>query len=372
MITIRIAEEEEDIEISTGNQVGVSLKVIKNPLTQSLRCYVALGKKVCCYSIPCGEAIGEVDVGDNVNAVAINPMANQVAAGCDGGLIKVYEIIDDSKISSDPLYVCEGHEKAVCAISFSPRENRMVSSAKDGTARVWKDDQPVGVLTCSIKDPKAPPPKRSQQVLVRGCDFGDINGDLIYTVASGRRGRAFLSKWAFEAGEYRCIERTACSDFPISAMSLSGDAGLMVLGSVNGTIILWGIERWKPMKSFPEVHDLPVTCIAARPFPVPLKGDEDGIQMHAISASADSQLAWLSLQRASRQRSSSSGSFTGFVNSTLKFAIVAWLLYPIGVEIWDKCEDEWDNYGYMKAWECIHHDVLVAPNSRPGIMVAPY
>ena len=105
---------------------------------------------------------------------------------------------------------------------------------------------------------------------------------------------------------------------------------------------------------------------------MPLKGDEDEIQMHAISASADSQLAWLTLQRATRKRKPSSGSFTGFVNSILKLAIVAWILYPVTVEIWDRCEDEWDSNGYMKALECIRHDVLIAPDSRPGIAVAPY
>ena len=39
-------------------------------------------------------------------------------------------------------------------------------------------------------------------------------------------------------------------------MSLSGDAGLLVMGATDGTVTLWGIEKWKPMKTFFEVHDL--------------------------------------------------------------------------------------------------------------------
>jgi WD40 repeat protein len=197
-------------------------------------------------------------------------------------------------------------------------------------------------------------------------------GNVIYTIASGRRGKAFVSKWGFKDNQYELLERTECCPCPISAFSLSGDAGLLALGSVDGTIILWGIERWKVMKKFPEVHDLPVTCIAARPYPVPLKGDEDGIQMHALSASADSQLACLTLQRRTKGRKSSRGSLKSTLNSWVKMALFAWILYPVANEVWDKCADEWNSNGYSKAWECIRYDVLIAPASRPGILVPPH
>jgi WD40 repeat protein len=369
-ITVRIAEE-EDMDISTEDQVGVALKIIRNPLTRSLRLYVALGSKVVVYSLPSGDLVDEVSIGDNVNCIAVNSMADQLAVGCESGPVKMYQIQDD-KINDLPDYTLDGHTKAVCAVAFSPRENTVVSSAKDGTARVWKKDQCLGVLTCSIKDPKSPPPKRVQQVLVRGCDFGDLNGHLVYTVASGRRGRAFLSKWELKDNEYVCLQRTECSPCPVSAMSLSGDAGLLALGAVDGSIILWGVERWKTMKKFFEVHDLPVTCIGARPYPVPLKGDEDGVQMHALSASADSQIAWLTMQRQPSKRKHSDASFKSTINFLVRMAILAWILYPLTNEVWDKCEDEWKNNGYGKTWECIRHDVLIAPATRPGISVPPY
>ena len=167
-------------------------------------------------------------------------------------------------------------------------------------------------------------------------------GNLVYTVASGRRGKAFLAKWVSENNqEYKCIERTECSPHPVSSMSLSGDAGLVALGATDGTIILWGTERWKALKKFPEVHGLPVTCIAARPYPVPLKGDEEnGAQMHAVSASADSQMAWLTMQRRSSKRKPSDVTFKDMVNSLVKAAFIGWLLYPVANEVLDKCEVE--------------------------------
>ena len=363
------------MEISTGDQVGVAITIVQNPISNQLHLFVALGNKVNRYRLPDGQPTGSLEVGDNINAITVNAMVDQLAVGCEDGSVKVYKVTDD-KMESDPVYNCDGHQKAVCALAFSPREQILVSSAKDGTARVWKQGQSLGVLKCSVADPRAPPPTRAVQVLVRGCAFGDLNGKLIYTIASGRRGKAYLSKWGFNAAskKYECMERTECSPCPISAMSLSGDAGLLALGAVDGTIILWGVDRWKPLKLFREVHDLPVTCIAARPFPLPLQGEEDGVQFHALSASADSQLAWLSLQRPQKSKASSrgSGSLKGTVNSLVRIMILGWILYPVANEIWEKCEEDWDNVGYAKTWECIRYDALLAPTSRPGILVPPH
>ena len=384
-------EQEEDgevVELSTGDQVGVALTIVRNPQENVQKLYVALGKEVHCYTMDGTLVDKVVSIGENVNAIAVNSMVDRLAVGCESGVVQVFKIDPQHpnvKVQSVPEFRLEGHEKAVCSVAFSPRGDKLVSSAKDGTARVWNshDGESLGVLTCSIQDPKAPPPKRTPQVLVRGCAFGDLLGQVVYTVASGRRGKAFLSKWILvvqnkdddntnNQQQYDLLTRTECSPCPVSAMSLSGDAGLVALGAVDGTIILWGMERWKPLKKFHEVHDLPVTCIAARPYPVPLKGDLDGIPMHALSASADSQMACLSLQKKTRNRRSSRSSLKRTLHSLLRMALFAWILYPVANEVWDKCQEEWHDNGYAKAWECIRQDVLIAPVSRPGILVPPH
>lgn len=378
------AEPTEEVVISTGDQVGVAIAVIKNPINGKLCLFVGLGMNVNIYDLPSGKLLREVSVGDNVNAIAVNSLTSRLAVGCEDGVIRVYEMNNQNDFSLSemkmPIKLLEGHEKAVCAVFFAPRaEDKLVSAAKDGTARVWQGQECLGVLKCSIVDPKGPPPKRQGQTLVRGCAFGDLMGDVVYTVASGRRGKAFLSRWIATKDGYQCELRTECSPCPVSAMSLSGDAGMVVLGATDGTVIIWNVEKWRAMKKFPEVHDLPVTCIAARPFPVPLLCDEtsDGVQMHAISASADSQLAWLTMQRT--RRSWGGGSDTNLksiLNSILKMAFIGWLLYPVANEINDKCHN--DLYlisptgSIGKTWECIRYEVLLAPSTRPGIAVPPY
>jgi hypothetical protein len=290
----------------------------------------------------------------------------------------VYDIVQDYQVNELATYGCEGHSKAVTAVAFAPRTNLIVSSGKDGTARVWKDDQCISVLTCSINDPKAPPSKRPQQVLVRGCGFGDLEGKLIFTVASGRKGKAFLSKWGYDEAkkQYQCIERTSCSEYPISAMSISGDASTLALGTVNGTIILWNVERWRAANSFLEVHDLPVTCIAARPYEVPLQGEEQsGVRFNAISASADSQMAWLTLQRRlpknAARKSSSGTSLAEYINLWVKLALLYWIMSPLAKDMWETCGGD-DVPGLGQKIICVRDNVLIAPISRPGIAVPPH
>lgn len=370
-----------ELVISTGVEVGVAIQIIKNPITNQMRLFVGLGSRVHVYNLPGGELTDEISVGDNVNAIGINSLTSRLAVGCESGTIKIFAM-DNSKDKFEnklPVATLEGHGKTVCAVAYAPRdEEKLVSSAKDGTARVWQGEECIGVLECSIKDPKGPPPKRQQQVLARGCAFGDLNGNIVFTVASGRRGKAFLSKWGASQDGYQCMERTECSPCPVSAMDLSADAGMLVLGATDGTVILWGVEKWKPLKTFPEVHDLPVTCIAARPYPVPLACDEenDGVQMHAISASADSQLAWLTLERRSKSRTPSDVTFKSTLHALLKAAILGWILYPVANEINEKCRESelYLSSGgrFGQTLECIRHEVLLAPASRPGIAVPPH
>jgi len=265
-------------------------------------------------------------------------------------------------------------------VDFSARGDRLVSSAKDGTARIWHEGNLVKELQCSVEGGTNPankkskvPAKRPVQVLVRGCAFGDLEGKVVYTVASARRGSAFLARWVEDSPDWQC-ERIECSDVPISAMSLSSDGFLLALGSVSGSVILWGVENWKPLKIFNEVHDLPVTCIAARPYDAPLQGEEDGIRFHAMSASADSRLGNISLQKPPRE------SKTGFLNRFLSsvytmmiILIIAILMTrPIFLDFKEKCSYEWQMGTLVGVKNCILNEVLWAPSTHPGISVPPH
>jgi WD40 repeat protein len=362
-------------ELSTGDEVCVSVQVYQNPITSSIWLIGAIGNSVVRYALPSGQVSGQADVGEGTNAIAVNAMADRVAVGCESGAIHLFKM--DDKSNTFTLFgICEGHVKAVCSLAFSLRGPIVVSSAKDGTARVWNYETQTSqsTMTCDVQDPKAPPSKRPQQVLVRGCAFGDLEGNVVFTVASARRGKAFLCKWVrSEKGTFECAIRTDCSPVPISAMSLSSDAGLLALGGVDGTVTLYDTEKWKVMRKYTEIHDLPVTCIAARPYAVPLQGEEDGIRMHAISASADSQLALLTLQKRAPKKASSSNGGSGihWINTFFWVGLLSWVLYYVAQETLEKCEEEWNAQAWGRFQECLLHTVLIAPESR-SILVPPH
>lgn len=389
MMLVGNLDENEEFTISTGDQVCVAIKLYvqhTHPTDPNkLWLLGAIGNDVVRYSLPdCAEE-GRIQVGGGCNVLAVHALGEVFAVGCEDGLVHVYNMaitassMDGSDNSSpwQKLFQCSGHEKAVCSVQFANRSSLLVSSAKDGTCRVWtQGGDCVAVLTCDVTDPKVPPPKvkpkRPIQVLVRGCAFGDLEGKVIYTVASARRGTAFLTRWvATPNANYNVDVRTAIHPVPISAMALSTDASLLTLGGVDGTILLFDVGSWSILRQFKELHELPLTCIAARPYATPMQGDGP-VPMHAISASMDSQMGMLTLvtkvprstKQSTSQKNDSFSVFPSTVMSIVWFLLLS-IFYTIGTETLLLCRDE-------LSLECLHHTVLIASASRPGITTPPY
>jgi WD40 repeat protein len=368
-IVVRI-NDDPPLEISTGDDVCVQVTVWQDYRTNEIMLFGAIGSSVKRFALPSGQVSADIAVKDcgGTNVVAVNALGTRMGVGCESGDVHVFHIEGDT---FSPIHLLKGHEKAVCSLSFALRSPLLLSSAKDGTARVWLNDQAVDTMTCDVSDPKTPPPKKPPQVLVRGTAFGDLEGKLVYTVASGRRGQAYLSKWISHGSSYMLDTRTEIHPCPVSAMNLSGDASLLALGGVDGTIVLFDVMTWKPIKKWMEVHELPVTCIAARPYPTPSKGDQDGMMYHAISASADSQLGVLTLMRSGPTKKREAGASSGGETTLPWFTVVFWtcillsILYTIAQEAMDMCSMD-------LSMSCVMNEVLIAPSSRPGILVPPH
>jgi WD40 repeat protein len=373
--------------INTDDDVGIALHVYQNQATKKLWLVVGMQNYVQRYSLPDGEPAGKIELGDspelvqgmngwNVSSLAVNSTADLIAIGCEDGSVKVFYMNDDYFDAQEDAraFQFKHHVKAVCSMAFSLRHNRLITSAKDGTANVYQDDKLVETLECSVLEKNEPPPIRPVQVLVRGCAFLDMDGTVAVAVASGRRGKAFLFQWVRKDNQspFTFINRTVCNPIPISAMSLSQDASLLALGSVDGSVVLWGVPNWKLLKKFPEVHELPVTCIAVRPYPVELRGESDGVQIHARSCSADSKLGCLTLQKRRPRKAGDGLSGVGFlsvVHRMVLLAVFVMFLKPIWNETRDKCGQ---TIGWADRKKCFMENVLIAPAGRPGVSVPPY
>ena len=427
--------------ISTGDQIGVGVALYRSHTGKGdAFMLIAINDEIQLYSIPlAGSAIeipektndaadrlrmGSIKVGDKYgcNVVAFSPLGDFCVVGCENGKVVIYKIIYDlidgrpQAVMFEKLAECEfGHDAAVSSVSFHPRGLAVLSSAKDGTARLWevKTGSELFRLNCSIAPIHptkvvAKPKKnaRPQKILVRGCAFGDLEGKIIYTVASERRGAAFLTRWTLvkprQRGPnpngqtsqsspftYQENSRVVCSDNPVAAVSMSGDGSQMALGAVDGTIVLFDVSRMQPVKKFFEVHDLPVTCIAARPVPsvLSLPGEAvEGVVFNCISASADSKLAHLTCQRRARPLKKTSPTTEKNKEGGIFFLLIQVLflilMYFIVMESWNLCQLELralvmfprgDSRDILEtAYGCVLHTALWAPSSRPGILVPPH
>lgn len=172
--------------------------------------------------------------------------------------------------------------------------------------------------------------------------------------------------------------RTLVSKVPISAMNASGH--YIALGTVDGSILIWNAATWKLVKQFDHIHELPVTCLAIRPE---FETTDPDVTVHVRSASADSKLAHLSLQRKVPKRrtpanvSSSDTGLLTFLHRMIVAIVVVWILSPMCQDAYDACGQQWHHASNLdqklvRVSQCIFEDVLWAPGHKPGISQPPY
>eukprot|EP00814_Leptocylindrus_danicus_P010784 CAMPEP_0116032608 /NCGR_PEP_ID=MMETSP0321-20121206/18278_1 /TAXON_ID=163516 /ORGANISM="Leptocylindrus danicus var. danicus, Strain B650" /LENGTH=408 /DNA_ID=CAMNT_0003508091 /DNA_START=57 /DNA_END=1280 /DNA_ORIENTATION=- len=335
-------------QICVGVAIGASFlghNVDRNQFDPDVVVIAAVGNEIRLYSAFTGRLLSKEHTLEaekaGVNCVAMSADGTMVLCGCESGRVLSYKLQGlpqpdpngEEKKGEDGDGDGEGpntqeekeeevyavteliklaemvsHEKAVCCVCFRPGEvASCISSAKDGSCREWdaRTGKMLAVMQCSAGPPPAQRGGRKipHQILVRGCAYSP-GGDFVYTCASGRRGKAFLGKWkrmkpdpAKKMPAFLPVENCCVAECPVSAMSMSGDGTMAALGSVEGNISFIGLEGMNLIRTF-SVHDLPVTCITARPTPLnwaPLKNMKN-LTIDAVSASADNKIALISTQ----------------------------------------------------------------------------
>jgi hypothetical protein len=364
--------------IPTGDDIGVGLQVYQHPVSGNLWLVVCVQSTVRRYALPSGDAAGAIDLGEEVSAVTMHGAADHVAIGCESGKVLVFHVSDEEFDDSEQVFFSDIHKKAVCSMAFSERGGRLMTCAKDGTACIFQGPKLVSGLKCSVVADNDPPPvagRVAPQVIVKGCAFLDPDGRFAVTVASPRRGKAYIARWAQgpEDQTFSCMDRRVCSDYPISSFHLAADKSLLALGGSDGSVMLWDVASWKVAKTFNEVHDFPVTCIATRPCPWALQGEEDGVRVDARSASADGKMGCLTRQWRGPKKSSSGLDdgigVVGYMNRIIYALLLAWFLSPVWKEYTDKCGQA---QGFAVKRQCLLDDVLLAPTSRTGVSIPPY
>ena len=85
------------------------------------------------WDVETGAKIDSIAGGVGVNAVALSPDDNILAAGYDDGTVRLWDVA-----TQDIVATLEGHYDKVFAVDFQPPDGTMlVSSSNDGTIRLW-------------------------------------------------------------------------------------------------------------------------------------------------------------------------------------------------------------------------------------------
>ena len=364
--------------IDTGDQICVGIELQHyGPKLEQKRLLAAIGTEIRYYDALTGDLLGSQEVGnEGSNAVAISPCRQRCVVGCENGRVLLYSIIESNlnktnegtkgnEIEFKLISTFNGHiesssnKKGVCSITFSPSNKFFLSSSRDGTARVCdsKTGAPLCCLECSITESDSKKPSKKTPILVRGCSFG-FDENIIYTCQSGRRGPAYCSIWRLNtqssSPQYQEILRKCVSPKPISSMSMSGDKSTIIFGNVEGSVFLYYADSLDVRRKFEEIHDLPVTCVAAWPAGMGFN------RFVVVSASADNKLAFLSMKTLPRS----------------KMLVLIWLLMLIvggGLcRTWYyECKNQFFESNLDAMMDCMKHSIL-APEDRPGIAFVPY
>ena len=178
-------------------------------------------------------------------------------------------------------------------------------------------------------------------------------------------------------GKYKIAEKSLCTDLPATALSISMDKTLLAIGVADGSVILWNKVEWCPIKKYTGVHELPVTCIAARPLPHPFVGEQD--RMHARTGSLDCNSGVLSLHTKSPQKkrgiNDGGSGFCGWllyliylVLTISLFVMALQSMFPHAQEV---CMQVRDHQGLQAASLCLWEEVFYIHPSKLGAPFPP-
>jgi WD40 repeat protein len=79
-----------------------------------------------------------------VTAIDVTRSGDVIASGGDDGVIRLFDAS-----SGDPLAVYRGHTQPITSVVFSPQEDRLVSTSRDETVRIWDTRKEAWSLSSS-------------------------------------------------------------------------------------------------------------------------------------------------------------------------------------------------------------------------------
>ena len=256
------------------------------------------------WGVESGKGLQVMKANAGVHAVAVSPDGSRVAAACRDGMIRQYKLADGSTISE-----AEGHGGSARSILYSHDGTRIISSADDGTVRVWSANQtrkkwPAlitlrehlgGVLAVAISPDgrSVLSGGRDGRVLLWNLDREEGRRLGVVQAMEGHRGwvtrvtfageghaisadrRGRVCRWELESG--KLVEEVLATQ-PLTALAYSPDGGAAYAATKDNCVTCWDLEA-KVKTGTLLGHRGPVNAMALSP---------DGKLL--VTASADTTL----------------------------------------------------------------------------------
>ncbi len=243
--------------IDTDISVDGKLKAVINNITDIIIYDVKTGRVVSVLKGHSGK----------VNMICFSPDSKELASASDDNTVRIWDVY-----ASDEIHLFKGHTNNVKCLAYSPDGRRLLSGSDDCTVRIWDVysnnaeripfEQAEGVLwSCFSPDGK----------YVAAVSFMD--NIIVWRTADGKIIHLFQAKknmkklafhptdnnilvtadstlcfWNLDTGLQLHTPLTGHHKF-VKSIAFSRDGQCLVSGSLDGTVIIWDVKNYKPIRT---------------------------------------------------------------------------------------------------------------------------
>ena len=168
--------------------------------------------------------------------LAVSPVGTMNAVGEKPGIVALWDVVqfgiqtrfpeDRTRRHSREFRIHHDDEKPVTSVDFSPDSQRLLSSGRDNTARVW--DVKTGGLLLKLNGPKDAQAIQAALFSPDGSRIVSVTRDETIQIWDGAQGKLLTS-----------VEG---SDKAVGGLAMSADGKLVATWGDEGVIKLWDIQ----------------------------------------------------------------------------------------------------------------------------------
>lgn len=192
----------------------------------------------------------------------------RVVTGSEDGHIRVWNLhalVEDGDLDivHEPLHDIEAHNSDVFDLDVTEDGSLIISVGHDGIAKMWNLD--LGTFIVEVPFPK----QCSEGYKVRSVKCVPNSSCLMFIAAynavpSSSKRNFFLALWTYDREQFTfqsLVVRDAGKKDGVSSLCVSSCGNFTGLGTMGGSVYIYGTHEMKQLISFEETHSIFVTAV---------------------------------------------------------------------------------------------------------------